>query len=113
MIPIAKYLKTHEAADNETNYTPTWTDGSYNHNPNGSIGSMTPLFFGVHNYSAAQDITIWTVDQGLVADDPSSTPLDGVTIHLLKGESFYARIAKIEVTQPVTLLGTTNFPGSV
>lgn len=105
MIPIAKYLKTHEVADNATDYSPIWTDGTYNHNPAGSIGSMTPLFFGIHNYSEAQDITVWTVEQGIDGA--------GVTIHILKGETFYARIAKLTVSNPVTLLGTTNYPGTV
>jgi hypothetical protein len=113
MIPIAKYLKTHEAADNATDYRPVWTDGTYNHNALGSVGSYSPLWFGVHNYSGAQDVTIWTIDQGLVADDPSSTPLAGVTVHILQGETFYARIAKIEVSNPVTLLGTANYPSTL
>lgn len=112
MIPIARYLKNHEAGDNSNEYTPVWTDGTYNHNPTGSIGSMTPLWYGVHNYSGDQDIVIWTVDQGLVTG-PSSTPLAGVTIHLLQGHTFFAKIAKLTVTDPVVLLGTTNIPGAV
>jgi len=102
---VPKYLKTHTASDNSTDYTPVWTDLTFNHNVDGSIGSMSPLWFGIHNYSAAQDVTIWTVDQG--------TDGSGVTAHILKGETFYAKIAKITVSNPVTLLGTTNIPGVV
>jgi hypothetical protein len=105
MTPIARYLKTHTSSDNATNYTPTFTDGSGFGSATGSIGTWTPNYFGVHNPTTAQDVTIWTVDQG--------TSGSGVTVHLLKGSTFYARIAKITVSGNVTLLGTTNTPGVV
>ena len=110
MIPIARYLTTHAAADNATIYTPTFTDTNpsgaiLNNGISGSIGYWSPLYYGVHNYSADQDITIWTVDQG--------TDGAGVTIHLLQGHTINARIAKLTVTNPVALLGTTNMPGVI
>jgi hypothetical protein len=105
MTPTARYLKTHTSSDTSTDYTPTFTDGSGFGSATGSLGTWTPNYFGVHNPSAAQDVTIWTVEQG--------TSGSGATVHLLKGSTFYARIAKIQVTGNVTLLGTTNTPGIV
>ena len=105
MTPIARYLKTHTSSDTSTNYTPTFTDGSGFGSATGSIGTWTPNYFGVHNKSTAQDVTLWTVDQG--------TSGAGAEVHILKGATFYARIAKIEVTNDVILLGTTNTPGLV
>lgn len=105
MTPIARYLKTHTSGNTSTNYTPAFTDGSGFGSATGSIGTWTPNYFGVHNPSTAQDVTIWTVDQG--------TSGAGAVVHLLKGATFYTRIAKIEVTDDVVLLGTTNTPGVV
>jgi hypothetical protein len=103
MVTVARYLKTHEVADNSTIYTPVFTDTSLHGNVGGSIGSWTPLFYGVHNPSADQDVVYWTVDQG--------TTGTGVTVHMIKGSTFYARIAKITVSGTVVLLGTANTPG--
>ena len=104
MVPVsAKYLKTHTSANNSTDYTPVFTDASYNNTPGGSIGSISPSYYGVHNYSANQDVTIWTIDQG--------TSGSGATIRINQGDTFFAHIAKISVTNPVVLLGTTNLPG--
>ena len=107
MIPVARYLKSHAASNNANDYTPVFTDN----NPSGSIlggsiGSYSPLYFGVHNPSADQDVVIWTVDQQGLGGA-------GITIHMLKGSTFTARIAKLTVTNPVILLGTTNTPGVV
>ena len=119
---VAKYLKNHAAANNANDYTPTFTsvnpsgkiltdDGMGSLIP-GSVGYYTPNWYGVHNYSADQDITVWTVQQGTVTG-PSSTPLPGVTIHLLQGHTFYAHIAKLTVTNPVVLLGTDKIQGTI
>ena len=105
MTPTARYLKSHTSGDTATDYTPTFTDGSGFGTTTGSIGTWSPNYFGVHNPSTAQDVTIWTVEQG--------TSGSGATVHLLKGSTFYARIAKIQVSNTVTLLGTTNTPGIV
>lgn len=106
MTPIARYLKTHTSSDTATNYTPAFTDGSGFGSATGSVGTWTPNYFGVHNPSTfAQDVTIWTVDQG--------TSGAGALVHLLEGATFYTRIAKIQVTNDVVLLGTTNTPGVI
>jgi hypothetical protein len=106
MTPIARYLKTHTSSDTSTNYTPAFTDGSGFGSATGSVGTWTPNYFGVHNPAAfAQDVTIWTVDQG--------TSGSGALVHIAEGATFYARIAKIEVVSDVVLLGTTNTPGVV
>ena len=119
---VAKFLKLHEAADNSNDYVPTWThtnpsgkvvtdDGMGNLVP-GSVGYYSPNWYGIHNFSVDQDVTIWTVAQGTVTG-PSSTPLPGVTVHIKQGDTFYAHIAKITVTNPVVLLGTDKIQGTL
>ena len=106
MQPIAKILKTHGSSNNSTDYTPVFTDLSGHGSPDGSVGSWSPNYFGVHNPSGtAQSVTVWTVDQG--------TSGTGATVYLTAGSTFYARIAKLTVSSNVTLLGTTNTPGLV
>lgn len=107
MTSVARYLKSHTVANNANDYTPVYTDN----NPSGSIlggsvGSYSPLYYGVHNPSADQDVIIWTVDQQGLAGT-------GITIHMLKGSTFTARIAKLTVSNPVILLGTTNTLGVI
>lgn len=110
MTPIARFLKTHVEADNAINYSPVFTDlsGAGRNTPNGSIGSYSPAYFGVHNCgTSAAAITVWTIDQG--------TSGAGASAYLPAGGTFYARIAKVEVdsSTTVTLLGTSNTPGLV
>jgi hypothetical protein len=100
--PPAKFLRKHTVTENSTNYTPAFTDLSGFGSSNGSVGSWTPLYYGVHNYSAAQTISVWTVEQG--------TAGTGVSVYVAQGDTFYANISKLTVgtSGPVTLLGTTN-----
>lgn len=107
MSNVARFLKSHTAANTANDYTPAFTDTNpTGPTPSGSVGIWTPLYFGVHNPSADQDVIIWTVDQqGLTGN--------GITVHMLKGSTFYARIAKLQVTNPVVLLGTANSQGVV
>jgi hypothetical protein len=110
MTPIARILKTHTDGENSTDYTPVFTDnsGKGRETPLGSIGSYTPSYFGIHNCgTSGQSVTVWTLDQG--------TSGDGAGVYLPAGDTFYTRIAKVEVDsgKVVTLLGTTNTPGLV
>ena len=107
MTTAAKNLKAHTSSNTANDYTPAFTDlNPTGPTPNGSVGSWSPLYYGVHNPSADQDVVIWTVDQqGLTGA--------GITIHMTKGSTFYARIAKLQVTNTVVLLGTSNVPGVI
>jgi hypothetical protein len=108
MLPIARFIKTHAFAQNSSNYTPTFTDGSGRGDATGSIGSWTPNWFAIHNPSGtAQSVTVWTLDQG--------TGGAGCTVYLPAGAIFYVNIAKITVGsgKSVTLFGTTNTTGTM
>jgi hypothetical protein len=108
---IAKYVQKH--ANNATIYTPVFTDTNpsgaiLNDGIPGSIGTMSPTWFGVHNCAAsAQDVTVWTVVQG--------TSGTGVTIKIPAGGTFYCQVAKLTaaVDGTIVLLGTTNLPTMV
>jgi hypothetical protein len=104
MIPVAKYLKRHNiATDNNTNYTPTFTDGSGHGTVGGSIGTWTPTYFAVHNHqSTSVQATVWTVEQG--------TAGSGALILIGSGETVYVNVAKINPGANVTLFGTLNTP---
>jgi hypothetical protein len=107
MIPIPKFLKTHQPANNTVLYTPTFTDGSGHKDSNGSIGTWSPNWFGIHNPDPAngRSVKVWTVDQG--------TSGTGSTIYLAPGATEYVNIAKLETPAGsfITVLGTTNTAG--
>lgn len=111
MIPVAKFLQKH--ANNATIYTPVFTDTNpggaiLNDGIPGSVGRMSPSWFGVHNAgAAAQDVTVWTIAQG--------TEGTGVTVKIPAGETFYAQIAKLTAATDGTiiLLGTSNLPSMI
>jgi len=111
MTPIAKFLQKH--SNNNTLYAPVFTDTNpggaiLNSGIPGSIGVMSPSWFGIHNSAAiTQDVTLWTVAQGVDGT--------GVAIKILAGATFYAQIAKLTapVDGTIVLLGTTNLPSFV
>ena len=103
MVPIAKYLRTHASGETATNYTPTFTDRSGHGTVGGSIGSWTPSYFAIHNpQGTSLTATVWTVEQG--------TAGAGSTLRINPGETVYVNIAKVQVPNSVTLLGTLNTP---
>jgi hypothetical protein len=106
MIPIPKFLKTHGSANNTALYTPAFTDGSGHKDSNGSIGTWSPNWFGIHNPDPAtgRSVTVWTVDQG--------TSGTGSTVYLSPGATEYVNIAKLQISAGfITVLGTTNTAG--
>jgi hypothetical protein len=104
MIAIPKFLKTHTSSNTAVNYTPTFTDGSGHEDSNGSIGTWSPNWFGIHNPTGAgQSVTVWTVDQG--------TSGAGSTVYLAAGATEYLNIAKLQSSGNITVLGTTNTAG--
>lgn len=97
---VPKLLKTHTSANNATIYTPVFTTQAVRENNinDTGVGYYTDTWFGVHNPSdAAQDVVIWTAEQG--------TEGTGATVRINPGETFYAIIAKITVSADVILLG--------
>lgn len=97
---VAKLLKKHTSAMNATDYTPAFVSTANRENAvnDTGVGHYTPTWFGVHNPSdTAFTVTIWTADQGLTGT--------GVVVRLAAGQTFYAIIAKLTVSNDVVLLG--------
>jgi len=97
---VAKLLKTHTFANNSTDYTPTFVNGSareINANDTG-VGYYTDTWYGIHNPSntAITVTAVKTADQG--------TAGVGVSIRINAGETFYAVISTIRVDAGVTVV---------
>lgn len=96
---VAKLLKTHTDAENNTDYTPTFvnTAGREQNSSLSSIGYYTDTWFGIHNPSAsAISVTVKTADQGFAGT--------GAVVRINPGETFYSVISKITVGSGVTVV---------
>lgn len=106
---IAKYLKSHAAANNSTSYAPAWVNQDARPadvgSGLGSTGYYSPIYFGIHNPGGtAITVTLFTINQG--------TSGGGCVVKINAGETFYATIAKVTVSgsDTVVLLGSEYNP---
>ena len=96
---VAETIRTHVSPTNDANiYTPTFINqDARDASVAGGVGYYTPIYFGVHNGTASSvTVTIWTVDQG-----PTGA---GVSVVIAAGNTFYAKISKINVTSGTTVV---------
>jgi hypothetical protein len=100
---VAKLLKTHVAANNSVDYTPTFVNGSnrgLNNANDTGVGYFTDTWYGIHNPNTSHiTLTVKTADQG--------TSGTGAIVRINAGETFYAVISQITVGSgdTVVLLG--------
>ena len=96
---VAETIRTHVSPTNDDNiYSPVFVNqDARDTRVDGGVGYYTPIYFGVHNGTgSAVTVTVWTVDQG-----PGGS---GVSVVINSGDTFFAKISKINVTSGTTVV---------